>query len=99
MAELAGWLLDLYPDPQQGIVLWLLGEDGARHRLRQDFPVTFYAAGPSRRLRQLWRFLEQQPLEMALSRQERRDLFEDEPVTLLAARLAHAVAQPTLFRK
>jgi DNA polymerase-2 len=91
--------LDLYPDPQQGIVLWLLGEDGGRRRLRQDFPLTFYTAGPPERLRQLWRFLEAQPVGVALERQERRDLFEDEPVTVLAARVAQAAAQPGLFRQ
>ena len=46
MAELTGWLLDLYEDPRDGVVLWLIGADGTRHRLHQTFPVTFYAAGP-----------------------------------------------------
>jgi len=75
MPELTGWLLDLYPDPQAGAVLWLLGEDGQRHRLQQDFPLTFYAAGPPEQLRQLWRFLQSQPEPATLSRAERRDLF------------------------
>lgn len=59
---LTGWLLDLYPDPQGGVVIWLLGDDGERHRLRQAFPVTFYAAGSSPRLRDLWRFLQTESL-------------------------------------
>jgi hypothetical protein len=37
MAEHLGWLLDVYADPQDGLVLWLLCEDGARRRLRQPF--------------------------------------------------------------
>jgi DNA polymerase-2 len=65
MADLSGWLLDLYPDPQGGVVLWLLGDEGERHRLRQPFPVTFYAAGPSQRLRELWRFLQSEELYAA----------------------------------
>ena len=32
-------------------MLWLVGEDGQRHRLTQDFPITFYAAGEPARLR------------------------------------------------
>jgi hypothetical protein len=36
-------------------VLWLLGDDGERHRLHQPFPVTFYAVGPAMRLRALRR--------------------------------------------
>ena len=43
MAELTGWLLDVYPGAG-GLTVWLLGEDGVRHCLRQSFPVTFYAA-------------------------------------------------------
>jgi hypothetical protein len=31
-----------------------LCDDGRRLRLQQDFPVSFYAAGPPRRLRELW---------------------------------------------
>jgi len=56
--EHTGWLLDLYADPQGGVVLWLLGDDGQRYRFQQTFPITFYAAGPPERLRALWRFLE-----------------------------------------
>ena len=58
MAEFSGWLLDLYEDPRDGVVLWLIGADGTRHRLHQNFPVSFYAAGPPRKLRALWRWLE-----------------------------------------
>ena len=47
MIERTGWLLDLYEDPLGGLALWLLDDDGARRRLRQRFPVTFYAAGPA----------------------------------------------------
>ena len=99
MAELTGWLLDLYPDPQAGAVLWLLGEDGQRHRLAQPFPLTFYAAGPAERLRQLWRFLQSQPEAVDLSRTERRDLFLPQPLTVLAAQVRHPAEQPGLFRR
>ena len=60
---LTGWLLDLYADPQDGVVLWLLDEaDGVqRHRLRQVLPLTFYIAGPAPRLRALWRYLTMRP--------------------------------------
>jgi hypothetical protein len=43
MAELRGWLLDLYADASadeaDGLVLWLLAEDGRRLRLTQPFPI------------------------------------------------------------
>jgi len=99
MAELTGWLLDLYADPQGGVVLWLLEESGGRRRLTQPFPVTFYAAGPASRLRALWRFLTEQPQPLKLSRAERRDLFSLQPVTVLAIQAQDPIAQQQVFER
>ncbi len=99
MPELTGWLLDLFDEPGGGIALWLLGEDGKRYRLHQDFPVTFYAAGPAPRLRQLWQHLQGQPVPVRLSRDERRDLFRPNPVTVLAIQVEHPADQPPLFQQ
>ena len=97
--EHTGWLLDLFADPQGGVILWLLGDDGERYRLQQAFPVTFYAAGPAARLRALWRFLENQPVPVTLSRTERRDLFQPQPLTVLAIQVAQPARQPRLFQQ
>ena len=70
--EFKGWLLDIYDSPQEGGVLWFLCEDGQRRRLHQPFPVTCYAAGEAPQLRQLWRYLEAQPIPLQLSRDQRR---------------------------
>lgn len=96
MNEYTGWLLDLYPNPER-VVLWLLCDDGQRRCLYQDFPVTFYAAGPSHRLRDLWKILEKQPIPIELSRDERRDLFTGSTV-VLAATLESPSALPPLFQ-
>jgi DNA polymerase II len=97
--EYTGWLFDVYAAPQNGVVLWLLGEDGARHCLRQAFPITFYAAGPAARLRALWHFLKAQPVQMKLSREERRDLFLPHPLPVLAIQVEQAASQERLFRQ
>jgi DNA polymerase-2 len=97
MNEYSGWLLDLYPGPERGIILWLLCDDGQRRCLHQDFPVTFYAAGPSHRLRDLWIFLKSKPIQIELSRTERRDLFAGSTV-VLAALLDLPSALPELFQ-
>ncbi|HZW04331.1 MAG TPA: DNA polymerase domain-containing protein, partial [Anaerolineaceae bacterium] len=97
--ELTGWLLDLYADSQKDICLWLVGENGERYPLRQAFPVTFYAAGDPAQLRQLWQFLSQQPVPVELNRQQRRDLFQAEPLPVLACQVAHPAAQARLFRQ
>jgi len=96
---LTGWLLDLYAHPREGITLWLLGEDGRRYRLRQQFPVTFYAAGDAPRLRALWHYLKSQPVPIRLYRTERRDIFQDKPIILLAIEVSQPAAQPALFRR
>jgi DNA polymerase-2 len=104
MTNLNGWLLDIYPgrqnggEPADGVVVWLLGEDGQRHRLRQPFPVTFYASGPAQRLRLLWRYLQNQPVPVHLQRTERRELFSERPLTVLAVQVRQPAAQLRLFR-
>jgi DNA polymerase-2 len=97
--EHTGWLLDLFADPQGGVILWLLGDDGQRYRLQQAFTISFFAAGPAPRLRALWRFLEEQPIPVRLSRDERRDLFQSQPLTVLAIQLDRPALQPRLFRQ
>jgi DNA polymerase-2 len=97
--EHTGWLLDLFADPKGGVILWLLGDDGERYRLQQAFPITFFAAGPAARLRALWRFLEAQPVLVTLSRAERRDLFQPQPLTVLAVQVAQPARQPRLFKR
>lgn len=95
--EYSGWLLDLYSHPERGIVLWLLCDDGQRRCLQQDFSATFYAAGPSHRLRDLWIFLKNQPLHLELSRTERRDLFTGSKI-VLAASTTSPLVLPALFQ-
>jgi DNA polymerase-2 len=97
MLEHTGWILDIYADAQDGVVLWLLDEDGGRRKLRHAFPVTFYIAGTDERLRVLWRYLKNQSVAIRLSRAKRRDLFNG-PRTVLAVEVPNAAAQPRLFR-
>jgi DNA polymerase-2 len=105
MPVYTGWLLDLYaapegsPDAQAGLTLWLLDETGPRRRLRQSFPVTFYAAGPARQLRSLWSFLRAQPVPLNLKRAERRELFSGQQLPVLEVRVARPADQPPLFRR
>lgn len=99
MGDNTGWLFDVFDDPEDGVVLWLIADSGERLRLRQHLPVTFYAAGPPDQLRRLWRWLREQPVELALSRAEKRDLFLPAPMPVLAVEVARAADQPGLFRR
>jgi DNA polymerase-2 len=103
------WLLDLYPDPQAGVALWLIGADGQRRLLRQPFPVTFYAAGPDARLRALQQLLDHSAAALlndpsiqaglTTSFTQRRDLFASQPLPVLSIQVARPSDQPRLFQK
>ncbi|MBN1373350.1 MAG: hypothetical protein JW987_15545 [Anaerolineaceae bacterium] len=108
--ELSGWLLDLYEDSREGVALWLLGDDGARRRLTQPFPVGFCAEGPTERLRDLWRFLAGREEAPYLRRCERVDAFAQSegtvqallpgcPVPVLEAQVERHASLPGLFQQ
>ena len=97
MNEILGWLLDVYPDQKHGLVLWIIDRDGPRRCLLQDFPITFYAAGPFPRLRQLWQFVKNHPVPATLRREQRRDLFSGQR-DVLAIQVANPAQQPQLCR-
>ncbi len=103
------WLLDicLPKDPPAApggaalsadrLLLWLLAENGERKMLSAGLPVTFYAAGPSARLRQAWQFLQDQPNPPGLRRDERRQLFSPQPLTVMAVDCPGCASQARLF--
>jgi DNA polymerase-2 len=96
--EIQGWLLDIYPDPVEGLIIWLLDEDGSRrHRLHQAFPTSFYIHGTSTELRHTWRYLERLPLPPRLARVEGQDLFVDHPLPVLEVVAHSPLAQEELF--
>jgi DNA polymerase-2 len=98
--EINGWLLDIYPDPVQGVILWFLDEDGMqRHRLHQSFPTSFYVHGASGELRSLWRHLKSLPEPLQLSRAEKRDLFVEKPLPVLKIMTKTPLAQELLFNQ
>ncbi|MCD6423888.1 MAG: hypothetical protein J7L35_00135 [Anaerolineales bacterium] len=98
--ELYGWLLDIYPDPVEGVILWFLDEDGIqRHRLHQPFPTSFYVHGPSSNLRSLWRYLKSLPEPLQLSRAEKQDLFVEKPLSVLKIMTETPPAQERLFNQ
>jgi len=100
MNEFTSWLLDLYPDPERGVVLWFLDEDQEERRcLHHPFPTAFYIHGEFPRLRELWRYLEALPFPLQLSRGEKRDLFVEEPLPVLEVKAATPTRQERVFSR
>ncbi len=98
-ATIRGWLLDLYEDPEDGLCLWFIAEDGARIRLRQKMGIVFYAAGATEQLRSLWKTLRRYPEVTGLQRELKRDAFIPEPLPVLKAVVDSPVSQTRLFRE
>ncbi len=99
MLEFTGWLLDLFEDPREGLVLYFIDEDGARRRLIYPFPVTFYALGSDVELRALWRHLSNRPREITLRRTQRMDVFKRRMVMALAVTVQNPYEVSKVFRQ
>ena len=96
--ELHGWVLSVYPDEDEGAVIWLLGEDGQRHRLTEPFKTTFYINGEINHLRAIAKHLQQQkkPPQVALGR--RQELYKG-LLDVLVIQTDTPIAQEQLFYK
>jgi DNA polymerase-2 len=90
--SLSGWLLFIYADEQDGVVLWLLGEDGIRRRLTHSFLSAFYIGGDPAALEKVSAYLERDNFRGRLFLTERLDLY-DGPRQVLAVQTASPVLQ------
>ncbi|MDY6846919.1 MAG: DNA polymerase domain-containing protein [Chloroflexota bacterium] len=99
MPEFTGWLLDLFEDPREGLVLYFIDKNGARRRLTRPFPVTFYALGSDAQLRALWRHLSNRPGKIDLSRTQRMDVFKRQNVTVLGVTVKNPYEAGKIFHE
>jgi DNA polymerase-2 len=99
MPEFTGWLLDLFEDPREGLILYFIDESGARWRLRQLFPVTFYALGRDTELRTLWEHLKDRPNEVRLGRTQKMDVFKRQMVTVLEITVENPYEANKIFQQ
>ena len=93
-----GWLLDLYEDAADGVLLWFIMDDGRRICLRQEFPVSFYAYGPVSRLHECCLFLRKQPGVTGLAREMKKDVFQPELLCVLRVDMQGPASQQSCFR-
>lgn len=100
MKEITGWLFDLYAHPQQGMVLWLVGEDGKPYCFHQDFETSFYAGGPAARLHELGFCLRAKYSveEVKFERVKKEDLFAG-PQDGMGVRVANPSIYKRVFRE
>lgn len=99
MREFTGWLLDLFEDPREGLVLYFIDQNGTRCRLTRPFPVTFYALGDDDALRALWHHLSNRPSEITLNRTQRMDVFKRQTVTVLGVTIQNPYEARKIFHQ
>ncbi len=97
MKQYQGWVLDVYPHPRSGIVIWLLCDDGIRRCFQQDFETAFYVRGPVHQLRELWRLLHPRYVGKE-GLHKRRDLY-DGPQPVLHVRVPSPNMLTEVFRE
>lgn len=87
MPEYEGWVLDIFEDPKDGLVLYIVAQNHQRYRLSTSFPITFYALGNNSELRSLWTYLRHYRLDLHLAKATRFDVFVQRQVPALAVTL------------
>ncbi len=101
--EYSGWLLDLYEDPLGGAAVWFLGDDGARRRLHQRFPVTFYVLGSPAVLARLKTDLEgaafQHQSALRVGFAEQYDVFSRQTLLVLSVEVERPSEAVGVFRQ
>jgi DNA polymerase-2 len=98
MTTLMGWLFDVYPSAD-GMVVWILDEQGRAHALRDTFTPSFYVRGPASELRAVGEMLRSRHAPVALRRTERRDLFLDREIEVLEVAVRRPELLPALVRQ
>lgn len=98
MEEVTGWLLDVYPDPKYGALLWILdANDQQRRFFWLPFEILFYVRADEYRLEQFSRALVAKfTKQVALSMTTRLDLFDGE-VEVLAVRTQDPIHLRKIF--
>ena len=85
--EFEGWILDIFEDPKDGLVLYIAAQNHQRYRLTTSFPITFYALGNNSELRSLWTYLRHYRPDLHLAKATRFDVIAQRQVPALAVTL------------
>ena len=95
--NVTGWLLAVYPDQNDGAVLWLIADDGARLRLCMRYAASFFlAARQPSQLKAVQAYLARAKYSAETDFIQKRDLFKGMR-QVLEVRCSDPVSQQRLF--
>jgi len=80
--RLRGWLFDVYP-AAEGMVLWIIAEDGRRLRLTDPFHPSFYFEGPSIESRNAVLHLSREKTPVTARHVERSEFFSGRAIPVV----------------
>jgi DNA polymerase II len=92
--HLTGWLLDAYP-VHPGMAVWLLADNGVRHRLIDPYAPAFYLAGTPTDFAQAARLLTQRHIGHRHRLVQRRELWDADTIPVCEIAIIH----PTQFHE
>src|SRR5512147_2998646 len=90
--HLTGWLLDTYP-VYVGMAVWLLADNGVRHRLIDPYTPAFYLAGSHTDLTHATHLLTRRHIAHRSHMVPRRELWDAETIPVCEVAIVH----PTQF--
>ncbi|MDA2932428.1 hypothetical protein MYX19_04655, partial [Nitrospinae bacterium AH-259-F20] len=82
MAELSGWLFDVYPS-SEGMVVWLLDDDGKPTKFVDHYESYFYASGSRESFRLLKQRLSRIKVPIRMERVDRTEFWSGRPLEVL----------------
>ncbi|MDA2917238.1 hypothetical protein MYX64_10425, partial [Nitrospinae bacterium AH_259_B05_G02_I21] len=91
MAEAGGWIFDVYPS-SDGMVVWLLDDEGKPTRLVNRYEAYFYASGSRESLRLLRQRLSRIRVPIQVERVERTEFWSGKPLEVLKISTSNLLA-------
>jgi len=95
--HLEGWIFDVYPS-SDGMILWVIDDQGHPHRVRHTYAPTLYVAGSHNELEMARQALSRLRVPVTLTPTARQELMSGTQIPVTAVTVPHPLAFPAAAR-
>ncbi len=95
--HLEGWIFDVYPS-SDGMILWMIDDQGRPHRVRYAYAPTLYVAGTRSTLEMARQALTRLRVPVTLTPTARQELMSGTQIPVTAVTVPHPLAFPAAAR-
>lgn len=95
--HLEGWIFDVYPS-FEGMILWVIDDQGSPHRVRYAYAPTLYVAGGRNELEMARQALTRLRVPVTLTPTARQELMSGTQIPVTAVTVPHPLAFPAAAR-